>query len=100
MIWSAAESCATGCRAAGIATDARRTPVLYGGNRGRVPGMTDDASRILAADLLDEADQAVEGTLRPHSLAEYIGQREVKACLLYTSPSPRDGLLSRMPSSA
>ena len=23
-----------------------------------------------------------------------------KACLLYTSPSPRDGLLSRMPSSA
>ena len=25
---------------------------------------------------------------------------EVEACLLYTSPSPRDGLLSRMPSSA
>ena len=24
----------------------------------------------------------------------------VKRCLLYTSPSPRDGLLSRMPSSA
>ena len=26
--------------------------------------------------------------------------RRVKGCLLYTSPSPRDGLLSRMPSSA
>ena len=26
--------------------------------------------------------------------------RLYKACLLYTSPSPRDGLLSRMPSSA
>ena len=25
---------------------------------------------------------------------------EFKGCLLYTSPSPRDGLLSRMPSSA
>ena len=25
---------------------------------------------------------------------------EILACLLYTSPSPRDGLLSRMPSSA
>ena len=25
---------------------------------------------------------------------------EGKTCLLYTSPSPRDGLLSRMPSSA
>ena len=25
---------------------------------------------------------------------------QLQACLLYTSPSPRDGLLSRMPSSA
>ena len=25
---------------------------------------------------------------------------DLEACLLYTSPSPRDGLLSRMPSSA
>ena len=28
------------------------------------------------------------------------GNREFSDCLLYTSPSPRDGLLSRMPSSA
>ena len=27
-------------------------------------------------------------------------QQPFQACLLYTSPSPRDGLLSRMPSSA
>ena len=27
-------------------------------------------------------------------------QRPPLSCLLYTSPSPRDGLLSRMPSSA
>ena len=27
-------------------------------------------------------------------------QVKVRVCLLYTSPSPRDGLLSRMPSSA
>ena len=26
--------------------------------------------------------------------------RKARICLLYTSPSPRDGLLSRMPSSA
>ena len=26
--------------------------------------------------------------------------KEAEICLLYTSPSPRDGLLSRMPSSA
>ena len=30
------------------------------------------------------------------AMAEY----QLKDCLLYTSPSPRDGLLSRMPSSA
>ena len=30
---------------------------------------------------------------------EQIGQ-QIRICLLYTSPSPRDGLLSRMPSSA
>ena len=28
------------------------------------------------------------------------GQVQAVDCLLYTSPSPRDGLLSRMPSSA
>ena len=27
-------------------------------------------------------------------------ENDIKTCLLYTSPSPRDGLLSRMPSSA
>ena len=29
-----------------------------------------------------------------------VGRNIVSPCLLYTSPSPRDGLLSRMPSSA
>ena len=28
------------------------------------------------------------------------GEVSLPSCLLYTSPSPRDGLLSRMPSSA
>ena len=33
---------------------------------------------------------------------EEVGEKVMadKSCLLYTSPSPRDGLLSRMPSSA
>ena len=30
----------------------------------------------------------------------YLGLAMIGDCLLYTSPSPRDGLLSRMPSSA
>ena len=33
-------------------------------------------------------------------LADLQSQNHIKSCLLYTSPSPRDGLLSRMPSSA
>ena len=32
--------------------------------------------------------------------AGFENDQYIKACLLYTSPSPRDGLLSRMPSSA
>ena len=37
----------------------------------------------------------IEMLIEMNSLA-----KQVIACLLYTSPSPRDGLLSRMPSSA
>src|SRR4051812_27808938 len=43
--------------------------------------MTDDLSHVLAADLVDETDVAVEGTLRPRTLDEYVGQRDVKANL-------------------
>ena len=32
------------------------------------------------------------------ALVEWLARRQI--CLLYTSPSPRDGILSRMPSSA
>ncbi len=43
--------------------------------------MADDVSRILAADLVDDTDLVVEGSLRPRTLDEYIGQREVKSNL-------------------
>ena len=43
--------------------------------------MADDVSRILAADPVDENELAIEGSLRPRTLDEYIGQREVKANL-------------------
>ena len=33
-------------------------------------------------------------------IAEHEQKQRISCCLLYTSPSPRDGLLSRMPSSA
>ena len=34
------------------------------------------------------------------SALRYLDNEILCVCLLYTSPSPRDGLLSRMPSSA
>ena len=43
--------------------------------------MTDDLTRVLAPDLVDDTDRVVEGALRPRTLDEYIGQREVKANL-------------------
>ena len=32
--------------------------------------------------------------------SKFLTSRQIEACLLYTSPSPRDATLSRMPSSA
>jgi Holliday junction DNA helicase RuvB len=43
--------------------------------------MTDDAMELLSAGPMDPGELAVEGSLRPRTLAEYIGQREVKASL-------------------
>ena len=65
-------------------------------------GLSQDAGRAAAwmamrglpaaecfAELLQQTDGLEHSALTP-----------VISCLLYTSPSPRDGLLSRMPSSA
>ena len=35
-----------------------------------------------------------------HKIQAAVAMEQRASCLLYTSPSPRDGLLSRMPSSA
>ena len=55
--------------------------------------------------LLDKDDlrKLTELFKRVYQEGEYIDMNDIKeflTCLLYTSPSPRDGLLSRMPSSA
>ena len=55
-------------------------------------------------DLATRADGVVLelgcGTGRLSVPVARVASRFVGICLLYTSPSPRDGLLSRMPSSA
>src|SRR5665647_2530308 len=53
---------------------------------------------VPAAHLGDPVDWKTGGLIEAHKQVQK-GQRN-NHCLLYTSPSPRDGLLSRMPSSA
>ena len=54
---------------------------------------------------VDEAYDAVSDIAAQGGTILFVGTKKqaqdaIKTCLLYTSPSPRDGLLSRMPSSA
>ena len=48
---------------------------------------------------LRERTDSYNKTLQPRAEVKDYGNH-IHYCLLYTSPSPRDGLLSRMPSSA
>ena len=44
--------------------------------------------------------QLMRDNLKSSSYQSWRKRVQGRSCLLYTSPSPRDGLLSRMPSSA
>ena len=48
----------------------------------------------------DQFDRAVEEKKGQKKYTFPAIQKAIRSCLLYTSPSPRDGLLARMPSSA
>ena len=82
------DAAAEAARKAGIA--ALAGAVAFGLKRGRF----DDVGRASCA--LAET----YGVARPLDCACALLLSQSCTCLLYTSPSPRDGLLSRMPSSA
>ena len=83
---------------------------------GAAEGKSESETAIVTAGLLLIGDEILSGRTKDKNIgftAEYltaigIDLKEVRVvpdeqpeiCLLYTSPSPRDGLLSRMPSSA
>jgi Holliday junction DNA helicase RuvB len=58
--------------------------------RDRLGGVTDDALRDLAPDLRDDVERLTEATLRPRSLDDYIGQREVKTNLAVLLAAARE----------
>ena len=62
------------------------------------------ALRFVEEEINPHVDEWEENEIFPaHDLFKKLGDQGflgVTNCLLYTSPSPRDGLLSRMPSSA
>ena len=71
--------------------------------RGPLAGPVVTAAVILpeAFDLPGLTDSKKLNAKKREALSVAIKQQALAwACLLYTSPSPRDGLLSRMPSSA
>ena len=63
-----------------------------------VPEMISEIKNI--SGVKSESDLLVKHPKIDKKLSEEKVSKEYEPCLLYTSPSPRDGLLSRMPSSA
>ena len=52
------------------------------------------------ADIISGNNDNIKATIDGQELSVPLPPNTPNTCLLYTSPSPRDGLLSRMPSSA
>ena len=55
-------------------------------------------AEVLLENLVIEFQPAQKGWME--QISNYVAPLEIGDCLLYTSPSPRDATLSRMPSSA
>ena len=73
---------------------------IHAGGRGKGGGVKFCSSTESA---LESANEILGMNLITHQTGEegkLVNQILITDCLLYTSPSPRDGLLSRMPSSA
>ena len=72
---------------------------------GDLHNVTDQAATPESIEAGDDAVTSADASADADPLAAIIAERDalkdqLLRCLLYTSPSPRDGLLSRMPSSA
>ena len=70
--------------------------------------LLDEPTEGIQPNIVQDIEQAVQRIIREQGISvllveqhlHFVRQANRYYCLLYTSPSPRDGLLSRMPSSA
>ena len=62
--------------------------------------MTLDYYKAQLKETAEKLSEFKKGILAVDESTKTIGKRLFDICLLYTSPSPRDGRISRMPSSA
>ena len=66
--------------------------------------VTEKLSRFESLFILEAVKASLQEEVIKETVQELLADNKTKdipgICLLYTSPSPRDGLLSRMPSSA
>ena len=94
------------------------TAIITGGARGQGAAearrFAEEGAFVVIADVLDGEGQALAEELGNSATFHHLDVTnednwaavvdalidQGRSCLLYTSPSPRDGLLSRMPSSA
>ena len=77
-----------------------QSPELKAASKGEFKELL-DYSKILEGMNRHASIHAAGVVIAPGELTDYVPlYRSSQGCLLYTSPSPRDGLLSRMPSSA
>ena len=82
--------------------------VEYLGKKGKLTALLKGLSSLpveekkSAGQRINEAKRELQGQIegRLQTLEVELLNERLESCLLYTSPSPRDGLLSRMPSSA
>ena len=70
--------------------------IIHPGNRPHIAAVFTDK---MSDQMVQTLRNTVVATYRQGSVEGW-SNRQIHNCLLYTSPSPRDGLLSRMPSSA
>ena len=72
-----------------------------GGGSSSIDTLTTNDSNNTSNDLIENCNQQQTNLIRCDFTHQGLDRYYlIQPCLLYTSPSPRDGLLSRMPSSA